>query len=328
MKKKVIAYARVEEPVLNRLKEQFDVEFFADIDTRNDEGFLASLKEAEGIIGLELVVDKALLDNAPNLKIVSNVSVGYNNLDIKELTARGILATNTPDVLTDTVADMIFSLVLATGRRVTELDHYVKNRQWTETLGSEYYGANIHHKTLGIIGMGAIGQAVAKRGRCGFDMDILYYNRSRKPEAEEKYQASYVNLETLLKNSDYVVAIIPLTPETERLIGLDEFKLMKKSAFFINGARGRIIDEKALIEALNKEYIAGAGLDVFENEPVEADNPLLDMHNVVTLPHIGSSTYETELAMSELAAKNLIAGLTNEKPPTLINPEVWERRNE
>lgn len=327
MKKKVIAYARVEEPVLNQLKQQFDVEFFADIDTRSDEKFLASLKEAEGIIGLELVVDKELLDNAPNLKIVSNVSVGYNNLDIEELTTRDIMATNTPDVLTDTVADMIFSLVLATGRRVTELDHYVKSRQWTETLGSDYYGVNIHHKTLGIIGMGAIGQAVAQRGRYGFDMEILYYNRSRKPEAEEKYQASYVSLESLLKNSDYVVVIIPLTPETERLIGLAEFKLMKKTAFFINGARGRVIDEKALIEALNKQYIAGAGLDVFENEPVEEDNPLLDMRNVVTLPHIGSSTYETELAMSELAAKNLIAGLTNEKPPTLINPEVWERLN-
>lgn len=324
MKKKIIAYERVETPVLNHLKSKFDVEFFKDINTKNNKEFLNHLKEAEGIIGLELIVDKELIDNAPNLKIVSNVSVGYNNLDIEELTKRNIMATNTPDVLTDTVADTIFSLILASARRIPELDQYVKSRQWKEALTSEYFGVDVHHKTLGIIGMGNIGQAVAQRAHHGFNMDILYHSRSTKPDAEKKYNAQYRDLENLLNESDFVVLITPLTAETEGLIGINEFKLMKRSGIFINASRGNTVIEKDLIEALKKKYIAAAGLDVFQQEPIELDNPLLDMVNVVTLPHIGSSTFETELKMSELAAKNLIAGLEGKKPPTLINPSVWK----
>lgn len=324
MKKKVIVYERVEKPVLNLLESKFEVSFFKNIDQKKDENFLNHLQNAEGIIGLELVVDKELLDNAPNLKIVSNVSVGYNNLDINELTKRNIMATNTPDVLTDTVADTVFSLVLATARRIPELDHYVKTRQWKEALTSEYFGVDVHHKTLGIIGMGKIGQAIAQRAHHGFDMDILYHSRTSKPEAEKEYNAQYRSLENLLKESDFVILITPLTSETEGMIGIDQFKLMKESGIFINGSRGQTIVEQDLIKALKEGYIAGAGLDVFEQEPVEQDNPLLDMVNVVTLPHIGSSTFETELKMSELAAKNLIAGLDGQKPPTLINPDVWK----
>src|SRR5690625_1511318 len=286
MKKKVIAYERVEKPVLEDLERRFDVEFFKNIDTKTDERFLKHLKEVEGIIGLELKVDEELLDKTPNLKIVSNVSVGYNNLNIDELTKRNILATNTPDVLTDTVADTIFGLMLATARRIPELDHYVKSRQWEEALTNEYFGTDIHHKTMGIIGMGKIGQAIAQRGHFGFNMDILYHSRTPKPEAEKKYNAVYCSLEKLLKESDFVVLITPLTPETEGLIGIKEFKLMKKSAMFINGSRGKTIIEKDLIQALQEMEIAAAGLDVFEQEPVEPDNPLLDMSNVVTLPHI------------------------------------------
>jgi len=326
VKKKIIAYERVEKPVLNQLKEKFDVNFFKNVDTKNDKEFLEQLKYTEGIIGLELVVDKHLLDNAPNLKVVSNVSVGYNNLDIDELTKRNIMATNTPDVLTDTVADTVFSLVLATARRIPELDYYVKSRQWKESLTSEYFGVDVHHKTLGIIGMGNIGQSIAQRAHYGFDMDILYHSRTPKPEAEKKYNAQYRSLENLLKESDFVILITPLTPETEGLLGIDEFKLMKRSGIFINGSRGKTIVEKDLIKALKEGHIAAAGLGVFEQEPIEQDNPSLGFANVVTPPHTRSSTFETELKMSELAAEKLISAFEGKKPPTLINPIVWDKR--
>jgi len=326
--KKVIAYERVEKPVLDDLKSRYDVKFFKNIDPTTDEEFLEHLKEAEGIIGLELPVNKELLDRAPNLKIVSNVSVGYNNLDIDELTKRGIMATNTPGVLTDTVADAIFGILIATARRIPELDHMVKSRNWNEALNNEHFATDVHHKTLGIIGMGEIGRAIAQRAHLGFDMDILYHNRSRNETAEKAYNATYVSLEDLLKQSDFVLLMTPLTPETEGMLKLEHFQMMKESAIFINGSRGKTIVEKDLIKALQDKEIAAAGLDVFEQEPVEHDNPLLDMPNVATLPHIGSSTHETELKMSRLAGDNLIAGLSGEKPPTLINESVWDKINQ
>lgn len=324
MKKKIIVYERLEKPVLESLQNKYDVKFFKNIDAKTNEEFLEHLKDAEGIIGLALEVNKALLDSAPNLKIVSNVSVGYNNLDIEELSKRNIMATNTPDVLTDTVADTVFGILLAAARRIPELDHLVKSKQWIEALGPEYYGVDVHHKTIGIIGMGRIGQAIAQRAKFGFDMNVLYHSRTRKHDAEEKFDATYCSLEKLLAESDFPVLITPLTAETTGLIGKKEFQLMKHSAIFINASRGKTVVEKDLIEALQTGEIAAAGLDVFEQEPVEPNNPLLDMKNVVTLPHVGSSTYETELKMSELAARNLEAGLNGEKPPTLINPKVWE----
>lgn len=327
MKKKVIAYNRVEEPVLKELQKKYDVHFFNNIDPKSDAEFLKQLHDAEGIIGLELPVDGELLDRAPNLKIVSNVSVGYNNLDMEQLTKRGVMATNTPDVLTDTVADAIFGLLLSAARRIPELDQFVKNGAWvTEAIESEHFGTDVHHKTLGIIGMGRIGKAIAKRAHHGFDMNILYHSRSRKADAEKDYQADYCTLDELLQQSDFICLITPLTPETEALIGRREFKLMKNSAIFINGSRGKTIIEQDLVDALNNGDIAGAGLDVFEKEPVSADNPLLKIKNAVTTPHIGSSTHETELKMSELAAENLAAGLSGEKPPNLIDESVWEKK--
>ncbi|MFC3039549.1 2-hydroxyacid dehydrogenase [Virgibacillus xinjiangensis] len=326
MKKKVLAYNRVEKPVLDQLEKEFDVRFFKNVDVENDSDFLQWLGETEGIIGLALPVTKELLDRAPNLKIVSNVSVGYDNLDLPELTKRNIAATNTPDILTDTVADTVFGLILSAARRIPELDHKVKSGNWTEPLGPDHYGIDVHHKTLGIIGMGKIGAAIAQRAHFGFDMEILYHSRRSKPEAEKRFDASYRELDQLLGESDFVCLITPLTPETEGMIGKREFRLMKDSAIFINGSRGKTIVESDLIEALEKGEIAGCGLDVFEKEPMDLHNPLLSMENAVTTPHIGSSTWETELAMSELAAKNLRAGLSGEKPPTMINPEVWDKR--
>jgi glyoxylate/hydroxypyruvate/2-ketogluconate reductase len=322
---KILAYERVEKPVLDKLKKNHDVRFFKNIDTNSDPNFIEYLKEVEGIIGLGLPVNRDLLDKAPNLRIVSNVSVGYNNLDIDELTKRNIMATNTPEILTDTVADMAFGLILATARRIPELDYFVKSGQWTESLTEKHYGVDVHHKKLGIIGMGRIGNAIAKRAHHGFDMEILYHSRTKKPKAEENFNATYKNLDDLLKEADFVCLITPLTKETEGLIGRKEFQLMKNTAIFINASRGRTIIEQDLIEALKNKEILAAGLDVFEQEPINPVNELLTLKNVVTLPHIGSSSYETELEMSELAANNLVKGLNGTKPPNIINPDVWER---
>jgi len=327
MRKKIVVANRFEQVVFEKLKEKMNVTRFYNILSTENKEYVNELEDADGLIGLGMQVNKELLDSAPNLKIVSNVSVGYNNLDVEEMTKRNIMATNTPGVLSDTVADTMFGLLLATARRIPELDHYVKARKWKGDLPADYYGVDVHHKTLGIIGMGRIGNAIAQRAHHGFHMNILYNSRSRKPDAEEQFDAKYRSVDDIMAESDYVILITPLTKETEGMIGAREFSLMKKTSIFINGSRGQTIVEKDLISALQNKEIAGAGLDVYETEPIETDNPLLDMPNVVTLPHIGSSTYETELAMSELAYKNLLAGLKGEKPPNLINEEVWKKQN-
>ena len=318
--KKIIVYNPIYSDLLKILQKHFQV-----VELTNGENteFIHELKDAHGIIGSGLKVDRTLLDEAPNLEIICNISVGYDNLDMEAVNARGIMATNTPDVLTDSTADTIFGLLLATARRITELDQYVKSGQWTGKIGEDLYGVDIHHKTLGIIGMGRIGKAIAERAHFGFKMKILYHNRSRKLNAEEQLQAEYVSLQELLQQSDFVCLMAPLSPETVQLIGKQEFSLMKKTAIFVNGARGQMVDEDALVEALKKREICAAGLDVYEKEPVEPNNPLLYMKNVVTLPHIGSATLETRYKMAKLAAENLIKGLQGEIPPSLINKEVF-----
>jgi len=220
--------------------------------------------------------------------------------------------------LNATVADTIIGLILAAARRIPELDHWVKDGQWQTNLEEQWFGVDVHHKTLGIIGMGGIGSVVAKRAHFGFDMEILYHNRSRYKEAEEQYHATYCSMEELLQKSDFVCLMTPLTLETEKLMGKREFELMKRSAIFINASRGKTVDEEALIHAIETGEILGAGLDVFINEPIPSDHPLLLMKNVVTLPHIGSATYETRLKMAMLAAANLVSGLKGETPANLI----------
>ncbi|MGM0903955.1 MAG: 2-hydroxyacid dehydrogenase [Bacillota bacterium] len=318
MKPKIIVYAKVDSSVLDFIEQTCEVVYFEGLDTNTYPRFLHDLKDAHGILGAGLKVDDDLLEGAPQLKVVSNVSVGYENLNLPAITARGIMATNTPDVLNDTVADVIMGLMLSTARRIPELDQYVKTGQWKSNLKETYFGIDVHHKVLGIIGMGGIGSAVAKRAHLGFDMDILYHNRSRKLDAEEKYNATFCSLDLLLKNSDYVLLMTPLTPETEKLMGEKEFSLMKKSAIFINSSRGKTVDEDALIHALQTGDIAGAGLDVFVNEPVEVNNPLISMKNVVTLPHIGSATYETRYKMAMTAANNLVDALKGKTPANLL----------
>jgi glyoxylate/hydroxypyruvate/2-ketogluconate reductase len=318
MKPKVIVYKKVDKKVIDLLNEYFNVIYFEKLDNQSYPEFLEEIKDAQGILGSGLKVDSELLKLAPHLKIVCNTSVGYDNLDLTALEKSGIMATNTPDVLNDTVADTIMGLILSTARRIPELEHWVKTGQWKSGLEEKWFGVDVNHKVLGIIGMGGIGSAVAKRAHYGFDMEILYHNRSRNEEAEQKFGATYCSLEELLKKSDFVCLMTPLTPQTEKLMGTKEFNLMKESSIFINASRGKTVDEEALIHALQRGQILGAGLDVFVEEPVNLDNPLLSMKNVVTLPHIGSATYETRFKMAMLAATNLIAGLKGDIPPTLI----------
>lgn len=322
MKPKVIVYKRVDSAVLDKIREHGEPVYFEKLDSETYPLFAEQLYNAVGIMGAGLKVDKELLDQAPHLKIVSNISVGYDNLNIPDLSERGVMATNTPGVLNDTVADAVFGIMLATARRMTELDRYVKAGRWTSSLGENEFGVDVHHKTLGIIGMGGIGASIAQRAHFGFGMDILYHNRSRKPELEQKYSAVYCPLDELLQRSDFVCLMTPLSPETVKMIGEREFKLMKKSAIFVNGSRGATVDEEALVQALKNKEILAAGLDVFTQEPVPENHPLLSLENVVTMPHIGSATYETRLRMAMLAAENLIRGIRGEIPPNLINKEL------
>lgn len=322
MKKKIILYRSIADDLLQSLKEQFEVKYHLFTSEMPPE-FYKDLEEAEGLIGNKLSIDHTLLKKAPNLKVVANISAGYDNLNLKALTERGIMATNTPDVLTDTVADTMFALILSTARRIPELHNYVRSGQWNEmNIGEELFGVDVHHKTLGIIGMGRIGTTVAEIAHYGFKMDVLYNNRSNNSIADEKLNAKKVTLDHLLKESDFVLVLTPLSDSTYKLIGESEFNLMKKSAIFINGSRGEVVDEQALITSLKNKEILAAGLDVYENEPISKESPLLSLDNVVTLPHVGSATRDTRYQMAKLAVKNLTIGLNGGIPPSLINREV------
>ncbi|MFF3101134.1 2-hydroxyacid dehydrogenase [Viridibacillus arvi] len=246
-------------------------------------------------------ITREVIEEAPKLKIIANLAVGYNNIDIKAANEKGITVTNTPDVLTGTTADLAFALMLATARRIPEAEGEVREGKWTGWSVNQLTGMDIHGATLGVVGMGRIGEAVARRGM-GFDMRVLYHNRTRKPEAEEKYGFEYAELDILLKESDFVVLLTPLTSETKGLIGKREIALMKNSAILINVARGGVVDEQALYEALLNQEIWAAGLDVFETEPVPTDHPLLTLPNVVVLPHIGSASIRTR---NNMMAKNV-----------------------
>ena len=258
----------------------------------------------------------------PQLRATSTVSVGYDNFDVDALNARKILLMHTPTVLTETVADTIMALVLSSARRVVEVAERVKVGEWTSGIGPDWFGVDVHHKTLGIIGMGRIGLALAQRAHFGFGMPILYNARRHHTEAEERFQARYCDLDTLLKESDFVCLVLPLTDETHHLIGKKQFEMMKKSAIFINAGRGPVVDEAALIDALKNGEIHAAGLDVFEQEPLPVDSPLLSLPNVVALPHIGSATHETRYNMAECAVDNLIDALNGKVEKNCVNPQV------
>ncbi|NUU02248.1 2-hydroxyacid dehydrogenase [Herbaspirillum robiniae] len=317
MKQRVVVYKKLPEHLNEQLRAEFDVTFFDRVNDGNRAAFLESLKSAHGIIGASLPITNEMLDAAPALKIASTVSVGVDNFDLDYFRQRGLMLAHTPGVLNESTADTIFSLILASARRIVELAEYVKAGNWKGSIGEAQFGVNVHGKTLGLIGMGRIGSAVARRAHHGFGMKILYNNTRPNPEAERELNATFVSKDELLAQADFVCLMLPLTPETERMFGAREFGLMKRSGIFINASRGRIVDEQAMIRALQDKTIHAAGLDVFEVEPLPADSPLLALPNVVALPHIGSATHETRLAMAELAVANLIAGLRDEKVPHL-----------
>ena len=267
-------------------------------------------------------IDADVLAACPNLKICANMAVGYNNFDLDAMTAAGVLATNAPDVLTETTADFGFALLMATARRITESEHYLRAGKWTKWSYDMFAGADIHGSVLGILGMGRIGQGIAKRGALGFGMKVIYHNRSRLDAAlEAECKASYVGKEELLKTADHLVLVLPYSPASHHAIGAAELALMKPTATLVNIARGGIVDDAALAAALRNRTIAAAGLDVFEGEPsVHPD--LLSVPNVVLTPHIASATLPTRLAMASLAADNLIAFFTGNTPPTPLNAAV------
>lgn len=321
MKKNILLYKKIPEIYMNKLQEYFNVHYFDGLNQNNKEQFTLAIKNADGLIGSSVDIKADLLDQAPHLKAISTISVGYDNFDIEDLSNRKIWLMNTPDVLTDTTADLIFTLILTTARRAVELSIMVRERKWDRSITPNYYGIDVHHKTIGIIGMGRIGLAVAKRAFKGFDMNILYTSNRKNIDAEKLYSARYCHLDELLINSDFVCITLPLSASTRKLISKDKIELMKPTAILINGARGQIIDQDALIQALKEKRIRAAGLDVFESEPLPKDSPLLEIDNVVLFPHIGSATEETRNRMVSCAVDNLISALVFGIPPSnnLVN---------
>lgn len=314
------------EDILETIANECEMKVWPEEDIPVPRGVLEKeMQDVDGVLTLLTEnIDAELLENAPNLKIISNMAVGYNNIDVEEATKKGVLVTNTPGILTETTADLTFALLMMTARRLEEASQFLRQGKWKTWSPMLLTGQDIYGATIGIIGMGRIGEAVAKRAK-GFDMKILYYNRSRKPEVEEKYAAQFCELEDLLAESDYVCILTPYTPETHNLIGKRELALMKKTGILINTARGGIVDEKALFEALVNQEIYAAGLDVFEEEPIPLDHPLLQLPNCVTLPHIGSATIKTRRGMAQLATENLLQGLKGGQPPHCVNPQVLEQ---
>lgn len=277
--------------------------------------------DAEGlIVPGGLAVDAELLASAPRLRVVSTVSVGYNHFDLEAMRKRGVVGTNTPYVLDDTVADLVLSLMLSSARRIPELDAMVKAGRWGSFKGKEeeLFGWDVHHATLGIVGLGRIGEKIAKRAVHGFDMKLLYHNRGRSASAEERYGARYASLEELLQESDFVVLMTPLSMETEGFFRKEHFDAMKPSAFFINASRGQTVKEEDLVAALREGRIRGAGLDVYEQEPIAPDHPLLSMPNVVTLPHLGSATARTRFDMAMEAVRSLTLALRGEPGANIV----------
>ncbi|WP_298430805.1 D-glycerate dehydrogenase [Ottowia sp.] len=309
--------------VIDRLAQHFDVEANQADELWPRDEFIRRLKGKAGVFttGGERI-DADVLKACPGLKICANMAVGYNNFDVPAMTAAGVLATNAPGVLTETTADMGFALLMAAARRVTESEHFLRAGKWDRWAYDMMIGQDVFGSTLGILGMGRIGQAVARRGALGFGMNVIYHNRSRLPEAEEAaVKARYVGKEELLKTADHLVLVVPYSAESHHSIGAAELALMKPTATLVNIARGGIVDDVALAKALREGRLAAAGLDVFEGEPrVHPD--LLACSNVVLTPHIGSATAPTRKAMANLAVDNLIGYLTGGKPVTPLNPEV------
>jgi lactate dehydrogenase-like 2-hydroxyacid dehydrogenase len=320
----VIANRDVLPDMIDSLRKEFNVTLTPDPRTKDKESFEQALQSANGLICSMIKLGEEQLADAKNLEAIASVTVGYDNYDLEYLTKRGILLTNTPDVLTEATADTGFALILATARRVVELDMFTRQGRWKRSIEPELFGTNVYGKKLGIIGFGRIGQAVARRGHYGFGMKILYNSTTPRLEAATPLQASFCELDPLLAQSDIICVTVPLTPKTEHLIGEREFNLLRPGTIFVNIARGKVVNQEALIKILQEGKIR-AGLDVFEREPLPAHSPLISMSNVVLTPHVGSATQETRKGMAELAIENLRIALAKKRPPNLVNTQVWEQ---
>ena len=323
VKPKVYVTREIPSKGLDIIKGRFDAEIWPEYAPPPKEYIVRKVAEVDALVTiLSDKIDSEVFTAGTNLKIISQFAVGYNNIDVVEATKRGIYVTNTPGVLTETTADFAWALLMAVARRVVEADRYVRDGMWkvgwhpTMLQGRDVYGS-----TLGIIGLGRIGGAIARRAK-GFQMKILYSDVTRRKDLEDELSMVNVDLDTLLRKADFVTVNVPLMKSTFHLINESKLKLMKKTAFLINNARGPVIDEKALLKALKEGWIAGAGLDVFEQEPTPQQSSLLELENVVVAPHISSSSYQTRSKMAEMVAENLTAFFEGRTPPNLVNRDV------
>ena len=321
MKPKILITRQVFPEVVSGLEKTYDVDHNASDNIFSLEELRSRAQGCTGVIAcLTEKIDAAFFDACPTVKVVSNIAVGYNNIDVVEASKRKVMVTNTPGVLDDTTADLTFALLMAAARRITETERRLRNREWIKGFAlQQWLGTDIHHASLGIIGMGRIGQTIARRAS-GFEMKVRYHNRTRLDAAtESKLNVTHASKQDILRESDFVVVMVPYSPATHHLIKADDLALMKPTAIFINTARGGVVDDLALIVALKGKRIAGAGIDVFEGEP--ALNPeFLTLDNVVLTPHIGSATHATRMRMAALAATNMTAALSGAVPPNLVNP--------
>ncbi len=317
--KRVFVTRKIPDEGLDLLREKCEVKVWEEEVPPPKDVLLEEVEQVDGLLCLLTdPIDSEVLEAAQKLKVVSTYAVGYDNIDLQKARELGIVVTNTPGVLTEATADLAFALLLAAARSIVSADQYTRAGRWKSWGPRLFLGQDVFGKTLGIIGAGRIGSAVARRAR-GFDMEILYFNRSPKPELEKELEARRVELDEILQDSDFISVHTPLTPETEKLIGPREFSLMKKTAVLVNTARGPVVDQKALAEALEKGEIFAAGLDVFEEEPIYEDDPLLQNPRVVVAPHIGSATFSTRNRMARMAALDLIAVLEGKKPDNPVN---------
>jgi lactate dehydrogenase-like 2-hydroxyacid dehydrogenase len=323
MKPRIFVTRPLPAPVVEELARSCEVESHPD-DSAIPAVRLGELcRNMDGLLVIAAPVNEEVLAHTPRLRVVANCGVGYDHIDVAACTRRGIVVTNTPEVVSDATADLTFALLLAVARRLPEGERFIRQSRWEEWQWSLLWGTDVHRKILGIYGLGRIGQAVARRAR-GFSMRIIYHDQKRKAESlEQELEAQFVDRETLLRQSDFLSLHVPLAPETHHLIGAPEFARMKPTAFLINTSRGPVVDEIALAEALRSRKIAGAALDVFEAEP-RLHPDLLALANVVLTPHIGTATAETRLRMARLAAQNLLEALQGRRPPNVVNPEVYK----
>ena len=318
MKQKVVVFSQIDATVLDQLERDYHVVVLNPKQGDINEQIRTEVVDADAMIGTGRLLNETNLAPAQKLKIISTVSVGYDNYDVDYLTKNNIWLANTPHVLTETTEDLAFTLLVSAARKVPELDRWTKQGEWKRTVGPAQFGQDIFGKTLGIIGLGNIGAAVARRGFYGFNMNILYHNRREKLELAQPLNARYCGLDELLSQSDFVVVAVDLNPESKALMGKAQFEKMQSHAVFVNIARGSVVDEEALVYALQQQQIFAAGLDVYQKEPLQS-SPLFNLPNVVTLPHIGSATAETRLKMAKLAHKNLVDALEGRTPQYLVN---------